>query len=241
MKDHDSINFDEKDDTERLQLDGLKLSEEKIEEEINRDSEDSEEEDTEEIEWDGSESEFVEDDDYQEYEENYSGIKFSYTLKKEEFFSCIKCCGIDKRLIIIGSFLLAIFTIIYLILFIQKMTMFNFFCMSLGIILLPLWASGFLPLFFEKLNKDKFPGNKKVSVEVYPDSIIVDDNMRRWEIPLDGTSRFKEINGIFLIFLPKEKIFIIPKRAIEPDLLPEVEAMLVTGTEPYENTNKKNK
>ena len=45
--------------------------------------------DSEETTWDGSESEFVEDDDAEEYEEHYAGIKFGYALKKEEIFSCL--------------------------------------------------------------------------------------------------------------------------------------------------------
>ena len=52
--------------------------------------------DSEETTWDGSESEFVEDDDAEEYEEHYAGIKFGYALKKEEIFSCLKHTGMFK-------------------------------------------------------------------------------------------------------------------------------------------------
>ena len=51
---------------------------------------------SEETTWDGSESEFVEDDDAEEYEEQYAGIKFGYALKKEEIFSCLKHTGMFK-------------------------------------------------------------------------------------------------------------------------------------------------
>lgn len=236
MKDHDSINSVKKDDTATEPFEDLKSSEDRIEEEINSASENNEkdrEREKEEIEWDGSESEFVEDDAL-EYEEKYSGIKFSYTLKKEEIFSCIKYCGINKKLTTVVSFLLGAFVFIYLILYIFDNSFINLICFLTGLVLFPLWISNILPLFFERLSSDKFPGNKRLSVQVYHDCIIIDDGFEKMDVLLDGTSKFEEFNNMFLIFIPKQKVLIIPKRAIEPDFLPDIEAMLVAGTEPYQ-------
>lgn len=236
MKEHDSIDFVKKDDTATKQPKNLKLSEDSIEDEINRVSEDSEKEyenEDEDVEWDGSESEFVEDD-ASEYEEQYTGIKFSYTLKKEEIFSCIKYCGINKNVTIVGDFLLGAFVLVYLILYISNNNFINLVCFLTGIVLFPLWVSNILPSLFERMNKDKFPSNKKLSVEVYPDCITIEDGSYKWEILLDGTSKFQDFNNMFLVFVPEHKVFIIPKRAIEPDFLPDIEAMLVAGTEPYQ-------
>ncbi len=39
---------------------------------------------------------------------------------------------------------------------------------------------------------------------------------------------------MFLIYLPQEKLFIIPMRAIEPDFLADVQGMIIAGTKPKE-------
>lgn len=235
MKDHDSINFEKKDDTAIDQAETLRSNEDMVEKEINKAAEDSEksyERKKDEIEWDGSESEFVEDHAL-EYEEKYSGIKFSYTLKKEEISACVKYCGINRKVKIAGSILLGAFTLVYLLLYISNRNFISLIWFLAGVVLFLLWIFNVLPLFFERFNTDKFPGNKKLSVEVFPDCISVDNGFQKWDILLDGTSEFKEFNNMFLIFIPKQKVFIIPKRAIEPDFLADIEAMLFAGTEPY--------
>ncbi|MDQ5983104.1 MAG: hypothetical protein RUMPE_00102 [Eubacteriales bacterium SKADARSKE-1] len=232
MKEHDSIDFVKKEDTATENL--KKSNEDGVEEEIDSDSEDyKEDEEKKEVEWDGSESEFVEDDDSLEYEEKYSGIKLSYALRKEEIVSCIKHCKSNKVYTIVGSFLLGSFVLVYLLLYISNRSVLNLIIFLVGLILLALWVSNVIPLFLERMNTDKFPNNKKLSVEIYSDCITINDGSCEWDILLNGTSKLKEFNNMFLIFLPSQKVFIIPKRAIEPDFLPDVEAMLVAGTEPY--------
>ena len=46
--------------------------------------------------WDGTDAEFVEDEDAAEYEEQYAGIKLSYTLNREEAMACLKRAHIYK-------------------------------------------------------------------------------------------------------------------------------------------------
>ena len=42
-----------------------------------------------EIEWDGSEAELVPDEDAEEFEDNFAGIKLSYVLKEDEIYKKI--------------------------------------------------------------------------------------------------------------------------------------------------------
>ena len=46
--------------------------------------------------WDGTDAEFVEDEDAAEYEDKYAGIRLSYTLSREEAIACLKRAHIYK-------------------------------------------------------------------------------------------------------------------------------------------------
>ena len=43
-----------------------------------------------EIEWDGSEAELVPDEDAEEFEDNFAGIKLSYVLKEDEIYDALR-------------------------------------------------------------------------------------------------------------------------------------------------------
>ena len=83
--------------------------------------------------------------------------------------------------------------------------------------------------------------DKKLSVEIYPDSITIKNNLKEAVVNLDGNCVFEEYKGMFLIHLSKQRIFIIPIRAIEPEFLPDVQAMLVAGTTPISESFLKNR
>ena len=53
--------------------------------------------------WDGTDAEFVEDEDAAEYEEQYAGIKLSYTLNREEAMACLKRAHIYKTCLLYTS------------------------------------------------------------------------------------------------------------------------------------------
>lgn len=188
-----------------------------------------------EITWDGSESEFVENDEAEEYEEHYAGIKFGYALKKEEIFSCLKHTGMFKTnstRSIVEICLLLVLALMFFILFFITRSNFNFI---LGVISIALtFLVVLMPRFFIGFNADKLTTGKKLSVEIYPGEIEVESETTSWKIPLDGSSIFEEFNDMFLLYLPKEKLFIIPIRAIEPDFLADVQAMIIAGTTPKE-------
>lgn len=185
--------------------------------------------------WDGSESELVEDDEAEVYEEKYAGIKFGYTLKKDEIFSCLKHTGQFKangvHSIVEICLLLVLFVMFFVLFFVTK----NKINIILGVISFAIIVLLIVvPRFFVGFNANKLTTGRKLSVEIYPDEIEVDSGISTWKIPLDGSCLFEEFNDMFLLFLPQEKLFVIPTRAIEPDFLADVQAMIIAGTKPKE-------
>ena len=89
-----------------------------------------------------------------------------------------------------------------------------------------------VPAVSLNINAEKMTTGRQLDVEIYPDSIEVYSGASKWEIPMDGSSQFEEFNKMLLVYMPQEKIFIIPIRAIEPDFLADVQAMIVAGTSP---------
>lgn len=211
-----------------------KKREEEIEEEIKeieRIQEEAEISDEKNV-WYGSESLFVEDDDATEYEEQYSGIKFSFSLKDRELISCLKHCGWNTNLFIFGTAIFLLLDIFTLIIFILKKDRICFFEFIFAILISVFWILSILPSFLIRLAYQKSLIGQNLDLEIYPDSIIIKKNNFEQKIPLDGSCKYEDFEDMFLIFLKDKKVFIIPKRVIEPDLLPDVEAMLIAGTKP---------
>lgn len=241
MKERESLEVEKPGGTANLSLDKMKTDEEEIERSFLEEDEklqDNEEENDKKSKWDGSESEFVEDEEATEYEDQQTGVKINYALTREEIFKCIKHCGINKNIKILGEVTLVFLSLLSLILFLrtsqQGFLIFLFFFSGLFCF----WSLDILHLFLRKLRYKKFSPEKKLSVEIFPDVITIENETRKIEIPLDGTNYFEEFKDMFLIYLPKQRVFIIPTRAIEPDILPEVEAMLIAGTKPLSSSSK---
>lgn len=208
-----------------------------IEDEVNqKEQEDQEKQETlEEPQWDGSESEFVEDDDAEEYEEKYAGIKLGYVLKKDEIMSCLKHTGMFKSnetKTIVEICLLFVLAIMFFVLFFLTRKALNAILGVVSVVMA--FAIYLMPRFFVGFNAEKLTTGKKLSVEIYPNEIKIDKGASSWSIPLDGTCFYEEFNDMLVLYLPQEKLFVIPMRAIEPDLLADVQAMIIAGTTPKE-------
>ncbi|MBR1778946.1 MAG: YcxB family protein [Clostridia bacterium] len=240
MKERENVELDKPGGTAGLDLEEMKTSEEEIEKSLAEEdgSPEGKEEKEEDSNWDGSEAEFVEDDDALEYEEQNAGIKINYALTRDEIFNCIKHCGINKNIKILGEITLGMMTMVAFVLFFKTYKKGFLIFFSLFLALFFLWAFDVLHLFLKKLRYKKISPEKKLSVEIFPNEISVETDTRKIDIPLDGTNFFEEFKNMFLIYLPKQRVFIIPTRAIEPEFLPDVQAMLIAGTKPIsENSN----
>ena len=242
MKEDDSTNAEKTQESNVLCLSKMKTDEEEIEKSLSDEEEHDPEEDEEtENKWDGSESEFVEDDDATEYEDKYSGIKFSYALTPEEIFSCIKHCGIDKNTKRWSNAVLSLVAVCVLAFYVETRKTEFLVGFILSVALLSFWVFGGFHLIFKKMRYKRMSADKKLSVEIYPDSITIKNNLKEAVVNLDGSCVFEEYKDMFLIHLSKQRIFIIPIRAIEPEFLPDVQAMLVAGTTPISESFLKNR
>ena len=89
MKERESLEVEKPGGTANLSLDKMKTDEEEIERSFFEEDEklqDNEEENDKKSKWDGSESEFVEDEEATEYEDQQTGVKINYALTREEIF-----------------------------------------------------------------------------------------------------------------------------------------------------------
>lgn len=183
------------------------------------------------IEWDGSEAELVADD-VAEYEEQQTGIKFSYILKQQEIFECLKRSGFCKTTgsrAIAESVILAIMTVVFTVTyFIQKNTDSLVFAVISLLLITVIWI---IPRQGMKRRAKELADGKEISMKIYPDSIVMSQAESCWEIPLDGTSECSQFNNILMIY-SQGRTVILPLRCVEPAVLTEVQAMIVSGTQP---------
>jgi hypothetical protein len=190
--------------------------------------------------WDGSEAEFVEDDDANEYQDEYSGIKIRYKLDDKEIYESLKHAGYyntSRTKAIIETALLLVVLILFLISFFIYGNIINiimvFICAAVAS------AIWFVPhvLMKRQLENQKYR-NKEINVEIYPDEIEIEGDTE-WEINLDGTSELKDCDDMFILFLPNNHIFPIPKRVIEPSVMLDIESMLRAGTSPKSESKRR--
>lgn len=186
-------------------------------------------------EWDGSEAELVADDDAAVYEDVQTGIRLNYTLREEEIYQCLKNTGYIKTTgmrAVIETIVLAIAAIIFLVNFIADgFTGAMVMAVVCVILIAVIWL---VPELGMRHQAKKQASGEEFTMEIYPDSIVVEKNGQEWEIPLDGESascaQYENIVALFY----QGKIVILPLRCVEPAVLPEVQAMIIAGTLPHE-------
>jgi hypothetical protein len=190
-----------------------------------------EEEIEEPIEWDGSEAELVADD-AAEYEEQQTGIKLSYILRQKEILESLKKSGFCKTTgtrAVAESVILAILAVAFAVTYIlQKDTNSLVFGIISLLLIAVIWI---VPQQGLKRRAKELTDGKEIHMEIYPDSIVMGENEGRWEIPLDGTVECEQDSNLLLIYF-ESRMVILPLRCVEPSVLPEVQAMIVSGTQP---------
>lgn len=189
--------------------------------------------DDEQAKWDGTEAEYVADDDALAYEEPLTGIKLTYVLRHAEVFSCLKHMGFCKttgRRAVIETVLLAVvcalFIASYFIYGGANNLVLGIFC---AVLIAVVWV---VPRLGINARARELTTGKSVYVEIFPDAVEVGKGKNEWAIPLDSTSEYEEFDNMMVLFTPDGKLFTIPMRAVEPSVLPDVQAMLMAGTMP---------
>ncbi len=187
-------------------------------------------------EWDGSEAEIVVDDESEEYEEENTGIKIKYTLKPEEIREFVQSSEgyeknkkAQKKHTIIQSIVFVLMVILSIITGNRYYLILSAFpIVSLGLI----WI---VPYIGVRNLIGKVLRNQEFSVEVFPDKIDVttkSTKSSKKEIMLDGSCESEEFENMIQIFSDGELALIIPTRAVEPEFLADLQAMVLAGTRP---------
>lgn len=208
----------------------------KAEQTINPDLQEAESEEN--PEWDGSEAEYVSDDDAEEYEIPETGIKISYALTQEEVYKCLYHSNIIKtkgRRAAVESVILGIAGVLFFVVYFSTRSQYNGYNLFFGVICLLMIAAVWLvPHWYLKNMARMMTDGKTVEAEIYPTHIDIGREDGAWTIELDGSAQIEEFDNIIMIVRSDEKAFAIPERVIEPEVFNEVSAILLSGTEPKE-------
>lgn len=245
MKDNDSILPSENDNSAKANKDE-NISEEELVEEIEKGLEQEEslsesdmQDNEENPEWDGSEAEFVEDDNSPEYEIPETGIKLSYSLTQEEMYKCLNHSNLFKTKgarAVVQSIILAFAAIVFLITYFVTDSSYNSYNLFFGIVCLVMIAVIWIvPHLHLKSMAKMMADGKIIELEIYPTRLDIGRDDGAWTIELDGTSEISEFDNIFMIYTQKGQSFAIPERVIEPEVYNDVRAILLSGTIPKED------
>ena len=209
--------------------------ERKIEEDL-RIAENEENKNEEKVEWDGSEAERVADSDAEEYEDSATGIRFSYRLERDEVYKCLKHSSAYKRnanLQVRHTVIQVIVMVVLLIIsFAVRDKMFAYVALVPLVCVAGIWL---IPRMSLKKLAERMYGNKEIRIAIFPDTIEVEVGGIKSEILLDGKCEYEEFEDMIILSPCVGNSVIIPVRCIEPEFLPDVQAMIVSGTLPKDN------
>jgi hypothetical protein len=180
-----------------------------------------------------NESEQVLDDESEEYEEKFTGIKIRFFLKESDIIDALKSTGANLKKAKTNNFYLLIFAFLAIAFFV----LWEFFHNKIYLIVefFPLGGL-FLVWFFQALNfkkaAKKLLKNDWFSVEVFHDSIDVNCAGVEKKIVLTPLTKYEETKRHILIYPPGDEMLIIPIKAIDPEYLSDVQAMIFALAEP---------
>lgn len=188
-------------------------------------------EEEESIEWDGSQAQLVMDDTA-EYEEVQTGIKLSYVLKKKEILYGLQRAGYIRTtgvraavMTVVMALVSAAFVVAYQN---NKNPNHLVFAVLSAILIVVILVVPWVGL---NNQAKRLADGHVVNMEVYPDSIVMGSGEGKWEIPLDGSVSRIEYKNLLILDAKPDQMVILPLRCVEPAVLPEVEAMIVAGTQ----------
>ena len=181
------------------------------------------------------ENKIVADDEFEEYEEESTGIKISYKLRPEEIYSVLGRVGnfkdtikIHQRQTVLHAGILGI--IIAIVLLIGN---FHYFSLALlpSFAILMVWC---VPFFGIRKIFSKAFNNKPITLEVFPEKIDIIRGGVKKEVILDDSFESEEYDDIIVITKNGVIKLMLPLRAIEPDFRAEVQAIILAGVKPRE-------
>ena len=183
------------------------------------------------VEWDGSEAEIVLDDESEDYEGEVTGIKIKYFLNESEVLELLTRSENyvkerKKQIKNVWLPLLIFAAVIILGTIFQSRYYLLLSIFPLSSVVLA-W---FVPYFAVKKAAKTLAKEDETCAEFFPDHIEITNSKKTREIPLDGSFESETHGNMILIFSQMEGVvLVIPLRAIEPDFLPEIQAMIYAG------------
>ena len=101
-----------------------------------------------------------------------------------------------------------------------------------GISLIVIAAIWSVPNIISKSNYTNRLYNEEFFIEVFPDEIIVkNETSSSYKIAMNQKSSYEESNNMIFVY-SNNKILPIPLRAIEPSVIGDVQAIIVSGSKP---------
>lgn len=187
-------------------------------------------------EWDGSEAEYVSDDDAEEYEIPETGVRLSYVMTVDEMYKCLYHSDMIKTKgarAVIQSIILAFAAIIFTVVYFTSKSEFNQFNLYFaGISLIMIAVIWIVPHWHLKSMAKMLADGKTIEAEIYPTHVDIGRDDGQWSIDLDGSATIEEFDNIIMIYSKKDRAFAIPERVIEPEVFNEIRAILLSGTQP---------
>lgn len=100
-----------------------------------------------------------------------------------------------------------------------------------------------VPRLVDERRARDFADGRTVRATVYQDRVEFDFGGGKKKIPLDGSARYAQTGDLLLLYPPEtgdrkrgraagRRPLILPARCVVPHLLPEVQAVLISGTRP---------
>ncbi len=181
------------------------------------------------------ENQIVADDEFEEYEEENTGIKITYKLTPEEIYSVVGKIGNLKdtvknqqRQTLLHAGILGV--VVALVLLMRNPYYFWFASLPVVAILL-IWC---VPFFGVRKILSKAFNNKPITLEIFPDEIDMIQGGVRKEIILDDSYESEEYDDIIVITKNDVIKLMLPLRAVEPEFRAEVQAIILAGIKPKE-------
>ncbi|MBR2578611.1 MAG: hypothetical protein IKE41_00520 [Clostridia bacterium] len=181
------------------------------------------------------ENQIVADDEFEEYEEESTGIKISYKLSPEEVYGVVRRIGnlkdtvkTQQRQTLLHAGILGVIIAIVLL---MKNPYYFWFALLPVLAIISIWC---VPFFGVRKILSKAFNNKPITLEVFPDEIDIIQGDAERKIILDDSYESEEYDDIIVIMKDDVIKLMLPLRAVEPEFRAEVQAIILAGIKPKE-------
>lgn len=181
------------------------------------------------------ENKIVADDEFEEYEEENTGIKISYKLSPEEIYGVMGKMGnfkdtvkTQQRQTLLHAGILGVIVAIVLL---MRNPIYLWFAVFPVLAIILIWC---VPFFGVRRILSKTFTDKPITLEVFPDEIDVVQGGKKREIVLDDSCESEEYDDVIVITKNDVIKLMLPLRAVEPEFRAEVQAIILAGIKPKE-------